>query len=96
MQAEWFEEFAQKLLDEKGVNLPDEEVKNQLIKDISVRARDVVLARLLEDMSDDELQKLELATDSGDTATADGIIARHQTVITTTLAEFKGMYLRKK
>ena len=96
MQAEWFEEFARSLLKEKGVNVPDEEVQKQLVKDISVRARDVVLSQLIDDMNEKELKELELATNSSDQKTVDRLISLHQEVITTTLAQFKGMYLQKR
>lgn len=95
MPSEWFEEFAKQLLKEKGVKVPDEEVLAQLVKDISVRARDVVLSNLLDSMTSDELQMLEKATNSGDTRAADQLVAVHQPVITQTLAQFKNMYLGK-
>jgi hypothetical protein len=95
MQAEWFEEFARQLLDAKGVAAPNDEVRQQLVKDISERARDVVLRQLLDDLDENELKQLDQATDSGDTATADRIIAQHQGVITSALQQFKGMYLAR-
>ena len=93
MPAEWFEEFAKKLLEEKGVKAPSDDVMNQLIKDISVRARDVVLANLLDAMTSEELEMLEKATNSGDSRAADQIVAGYQPVITQSLAQFKNMYL---
>ncbi len=93
MQAEWFEEFAKQLLDAKNVSAPNDAVRDQLIKDISVRARDVTLRHLLDDLTDKELEELEQATNSGDTVAADRIVASHQPVIARALQQFKTMYL---
>lgn len=95
MQSEWFEEFARKLVEIKGINAPSKEVEDQLVKDISERARDAVLQELMSDLTDEELKTLDKATDEGDQKTADEIFSKHQEVVTLTLHHFKNIYLGK-
>ncbi len=93
MEVEWFNDFAKELLDERGVKVDDDTVRAQLVKDVSTRARDYVLRRLLDSLSEKELAELEAAIDSGDEKAGQKIVDGKKNEVAKAMGGFRSVYL---
>ncbi len=97
MQAELFEEFAEQLITEKGIQVGDDnlsdELKAQMVKSLSVRVRNYVLSRLLKSLDNKELTELEVATDEDNEEKAKAVLDGKQVEIARALAAFKTRYI---
>lgn len=97
MQAELFEDFAEQLITEKAIQVGDDklakDLKNQMVKDLSVRVRNYVLKKLLDSLSKKELDELEAATDADDEKKAQEILKNKEVEIAGSLAAFRARYI---
>ena len=93
MEAEWFEDFAKQVLEEKGVKAPDEGVERQLILDISEATRDVVLQSLLDSLNEEELRTLNKALDENDQDTIQKLMAGKDQIMASAMQRVRMKYL---
>jgi hypothetical protein len=89
--------FVAKLIDEKGLNGLDTEVKEQVVNDLLDRVEDRINAEILSHMPSDKVSEFNTVLDSGDEAAIQAFITSSvpdlDNIVAAALLAFRATYL---